>query len=305
METTIRVFRNTFKQIRRSGWLALASVSVMVLAFLIGTIFGVLGYTINLFLTSIEQEPQIYAFFEIGTDEDEIFRLQQKWESLDEVAYIDYTSEEQAKQEFYEAQKDVNDLAAKAVEDRQLPASLAIRLSNLNKADEISEIIASEKEVNSNLKLVLYSSNIVDNIREVFFWVRLGGGVVMAVLFVVIILFTFLTMEFKMHSRADEIGIMQLVGGSLWFIRMPFIIEGMVYGAIGAIVSNIILFSIYTIAKIETSKGDYSYVQDLLSRFNWPQFDTLEVIFIVLILVLIGAILGGMNSYLAIRRYIR
>jgi cell division transport system permease protein len=277
----------------------------MTLAFLISSVFGLIGYASNLFLKSVEQEPQIYAFFEIGTKESKIMEIKDQWEDLPNVAFIEYTSEEQAKDEFYEAQKQINTLAAEAVQERQLPASLAIRLNSLDNAEEINDKISETQEENSEINTILYSSEIVDNIREVFFWARLGGGIVMLLLIIVLVLFTLLTIEFRMHSRAEEIGIMQLVGGSLFFIRLPFVLEGAIYGIIGALISNTIIGSLYAFLRYQLEHNELVYLKELLVRLTWPELNIPTIVALFSSTILIGALLGSFNSYVAIRRYIK
>ncbi|MFW5702614.1 MAG: cell division protein FtsX [Candidatus Dojkabacteria bacterium] len=305
LENYTRAFRTALKQIKRSGWLALASVAVMTLAFFISSVFTILAYGSNLFLESVEREPQIYAFFEIGTSEENIRELQEEWESMPEVAYIEYTSEEQARDEFYEAQRDMNELAAEAVQDRSLPASLAVRVFDLNSADRVNDKIIQTKEDRSEISTVLYSKEIVDNIREIFSLVRIGGGTVMLLLLIVLVLFTLLTIAFRMHSRAEEIGIMQLVGGNLFFIRLPFVIEGSIYGIIGAFISNAIMAILLGLLQQQLQNNELEYLQELLVRIDWPEVSIPMVVLIFSGTLVSGAILGALNSYVAIHRYIK
>jgi cell division transport system permease protein len=305
MEKLRNALRTTFKQIKRSGWLAWASVAVMCLATLVSTIFGFLAYTSNLFLQSVEQQPQIYIFFEVGTSEQNILNYKARWETIKGVSYIEYTSEDQAKQEFYNAQREINELAAEAVEQRKLPASLAIRLTSLDFAEDTSNLIAEAKNEDQDIKTILYSREIVDNIREVFGWLRIGGGVIMSLLLIVIVLFTLLTVEFRMHSRAKEIEIMQLVGGSLAYIRMPFILEGAIYGAIGALLSNSIIGGLMLLINHQINSGELNYLRELLGALSWPELNLQLLLGVCFAIILAATMLGAFNSFIAIRRYIK
>lgn len=305
MDKFATALATTTKHVRRSGWLAWASVAVMTLAFLVSSIFLFLAYASNLFLQSVEQEPQIYAFFEVGTDENEITRLQRQWEGLSGVAFIEYTSEDQARQEFFEAQSGINDIAASAVQERNLPASLAIRLDSLDFADEVSEVVFEEKEVNPNINNVLFSRDIVENIREVFTWLRIYGGIIMGLLLIVIVLFTLLTVEFRTHSRSEEIEIMQLVGGSLGYIRLPFVLEGAFYGVAGAFISNLILTGMVILINYQINSGGLDYVRELAGGFNWPGIGVAELAILFAATLVVGFVLGAFNSFLAILRYIK
>jgi len=305
MEQFKRSLVTTSKQIRRSGWLAWASVSVMTLAFLVTTVFGFIGYSLNLFLQSVENKPQIYAFFEVGTNEATINQIKDQWSLVKGVDHIEYTSEDQAKQEFYGNQKGINDLAAQAVQDRKLPASLAIRLTSLDYATQVNQIILDTQNNHSEIKTISYSKDIVDNIRELFTWIRIGGGIIIVLLLIVIILFTLLTVEFRTYSRAEEIEIMQLVGGGLGYIRLPFILEGAFYGSIGALISNLIISVLAAVVIYQLKTNQLNYIKSLLGQLYWPHVTTVEIVLLFFAIILIGGLLGGLNSYIAIRRYIK
>lgn len=304
--TTKRVFSNTIKQIRRSGWLAWTSILVMTLAFLVISIFGTIAYTSNLFLKYIENKPHIYVFFQTGVDEADILQIKENWEENENVAYIEYTSEEQAVQEFYDSQKHTNPLAAEAIKDRTLPASLAVRLYSVEDAEEIIEIVNNEKKTNEDVFQIRYSEDTINNIRDVFGWLRLGGIFIMSLLLVVVFLFTLFTVEFRTFNRSEEIGIMQLVGGSLWFIRAPFVLEGTLYGIFGALISNLLIagFAVVVYYTAMTSPT-MVFLNNLFGQLAWPEASVLNILALFFSTLLIGAILGTITSFIAILRYIK
>lgn len=296
------------KQIARSGWIGLASVTIMTLAFLVLTIFLLVAFVSELFLKSLENRPQIYVFFTIETQENNILDIKREWEANKEVDFIEYTSKEQAKQEFSQHNEVNNPLIANEIqeESRELPASLAIRLVSLENAQEIIQIIDQEKESNPEIYDVRYSREIINNIKDAVLWLRIAGAVIMFLLIIVIFSFTLLTVEFRTYSRSKEIEIMQLVGGSLWYIRQPFIIEGGIYGMIGAAISNIILTLIGGFAWYSQSVAPTkNFLIRLFSDLDWPQFDLTIYAIVFIIILVLGFIIGSFNSLIAIRRYIK
>ncbi|MBN1331874.1 hypothetical protein JW978_03245 [Candidatus Dojkabacteria bacterium] len=306
LTTTKRVLSNTAKQIKRSGWLAYTSMLVMTLAFLVISIFGFLAYTSNLFLKYIENKPHIYVFFNTGVEEDNITKLRNKWEENSNVDYIEYTSEAQAVQEFYDSQKNTNPLAAEAIKDRTLPASLAIRLNSVEDAAEIIDLVNTEQETNEDIFRVRYSEDTINNIKDVFGWLRFGGAFIMGLLLIVIFLFTFFTVEFRTFNRSEEIGIMQLVGGSLWFIRAPFVLEGTYYGIVGAFISNmIILFFSLIVYYTAMTSPTMVFLNNLFGQLAWPDASIMNITLIFLSTLVLGAILGTITSFIAILRYIK
>jgi len=114
-----------------------------------------------------------------------------------------------------------------------------------------------------------------------------------------------LTVEFRTFIRSEEIGIMQLVGGSLWFIRLPFILEGMIYGLVGAMLSTVSLSLIgYYVLVVERESNAVSFVYNLLGGLSWPDLSWMHFIAGFLAVALLGALIGTFNSFVAIRRYI-
>ncbi len=301
-----RASKTAIKQIKRSGWLGYSSVMIMTLAFLVTSIFLGIAYSSNLFLKYIENKPHIYVFFNVGVDENKILKLKESWEKLDNIAYIEYTSEEQAVQEFYNSQKKINPLAAEAIKGRKFPASLAIRLHSVDDAQDIIDMVNAEQEDNPDIFRVRYSEDTINNIKNVFMWLRIFGFIIMGFLLIVVLLFTLLAVEFRIYHRSEEIGIMQLVGGSLFFIRLPFIIEGMIYGILGAFFSNlIIIITGFTIYKTALESPTMVFLNNIFGQLSWPQANLINIGGWFISTILIGAIIGIITNYIAISRYIK
>jgi len=304
-ETLSRSLGNTKKQIKRSGWLAWASVLVMALAFFITTIFLFLAYLSNLFLLSIENQPHIYVFFNAGTSESVIKNLNDKLTNMPEVLHVEYTDEEGAVTEFKDVQERKDPQLAQNIRPNVLPPSLGIRLNKINDADKLIDTLTQEKETNKDIFAVRYSKESIDTIKSLFYWLRIGGGIIIGLLLTVIFFFTLLTVEFRTFSRAEEIGIMQLVGGSLWFIRSPFIFEGAFYGAIGSFFSSsTILIIYYLIFQLNKGSAAVTFLVNLFGNLSWPTLDPFQFFLIFLGTIIVGAIIGAANSLVAIRRYI-
>ena len=300
-----RALGNTKKQVRRSGWLAWASIMVMTLAFFIATVFLFLAYLSNLFLQSIENKPHIYVFFNAGTAEKDIGILNDKLMAMPEVLHIEYTDEEGAISEFKEVQQRKDPQLAKNIRSNVLPPSLGIRLNKIGDADKMIDFLSREKNTNPNIFAVRYSKESIDTIKSLFYWLRIGGGIIIGLLLIVIFMFTLLTVEFRTFSRAEEIGIMQLVGGSLWFIRSPFVLEGAFYGMIGAFISNsIILILYFLVFYINKDSAAVGFIVNLFGNLAWPELRDYHYLLIFAGTIITGSIIGAFNSLVAIRKYI-
>jgi cell division transport system permease protein len=300
-----RATGNTFKQIRRSGWLAWASVMVMTLAFFIASIFIFLAFLSNLFLQSIENKPHIYVFFNAGTNESTIRSLNDRLLAMPEVFHIEYTDEKGAISEFKEVQERKDPQLAQNIRSNVLPPSLGIRLNMIQDADKMIDLLNVEKQQNPSVYDVRFSKESIDMIKTLFYWLRIGGGIIVSLLLIVILLFTFLTVEFRTFSRSEEIGIMQLVGGSLWFIRSPFIFEGAFYGAVGAFISSSIILILYFLFfVVNRDSAAVNFIISLFGTLSWPNLQGGHYLAIFAGTFITGGLIGAFNSMVAIRRYI-
>lgn len=310
-----RALTNTAKQIARSGWVAWASMGVMTLAFFIASMFGMVAYVSNLYIQYVETKPSMYVFFDTTIPEAEISALQKDLQGVEQIQRIEYTSWEQAVMDYREYTARTQSEITAAIKENALPASLDIRLNTLDDTDQVLDLITpsvkrlNEKYEGTDLERkvwVAQDKEKVDDLRQVFTTLRIIGVSVFALLMLVIFLFTFITVEFRTYNRAEEIGVMQLVGGSLTFIRMPYILEGAFYGLMGALFSTLILIGSWAAIFVWQSDSEFTqYVLRFIARLPWPSIGGEIFIVVILAKLLVGAIIGGLSSMVAIRRYVK
>lgn len=353
-----KIFSNTIKHIRRSGWIGFGSVFVMTLSFFIMSVFAGFAYISDLTIKLFESQNNIVVFFEVGTDKEVINRLRDKWQEIPEVKNIQYVTEEQAYGRYV-------DYAARGLEDtyevliikdeKKLPSTLDIELESLDNLDSVLEIIQADVEVerrllqatdvdtdteptsapniisendrstielneeeptvisvseNSRLKETKIEVGVnqesIDTQIEAYSYVRLAGIILIGLLFTVVFFLTFMTVEFRLYNQIEEIGVMQLVGGSLLFIRAPYILESGIYGLLGALLSSLAIILLYYLVFVAEVSASLSQVLiDNFSDLDWPELNEVSVSLLVLTVMGIGFMIGVISSYLSIRRYIR
>lgn len=314
-----RILANTFKQVGRSGWVAWSSVAVMALAFFVAIIFGGLAYVSNLYIQFIETRDNVLVFFEVGTDQKVIRALQDKWRQLPQIKNIEYTSEEEAYQTYLPVTLATNPAEYKILiemEEKKLDSSLDIQLYSLADLEQVRDKLLNDIDTElakyddydpKDPPIALRTDDkTIDDLREVFSAVRVGGTIVLSLLFVIIFFFTLMTVEFRTYNRMEEIGVMQLVGGSLWYIRSPYILEGAFYGALGAFIAGLIIaFTAIWIFVFNPQSALSVFLFERLSVLEPPNITPLMWLGLFGINVAAGFLLGGLSSYLAIRRYIK
>lgn len=331
-----RIIVNTKKQISRSGWAGWASISVMTLAFLVACIFGGLAYFSNLWIQYIESRSNLVVFFEVGMDKEIIEKLQTKWVQNPQIKNITFTSEEDAYLEFGDYTQTSQPVQYEALQtnsrvEGKLPSSLDIQIYSLDSLKSVEEYISKDVDnQNEDLKIVdtdgtndtvtyQYSddpeippillavdSERLDELREIFTILRFSGVVIITLLFIVIFFFTLMTVEFRLYNQMEEIGVMQLVGGSLVFIRMPYILEGGFYGLIGSLVATFALgLTLSAVFIMNINPTLTKFIYDNFYRLPWPQITALGWAGIIGIIALLGFLLGSISTWISIRRYIR
>lgn len=313
-----RAIVNATKQISRSGWIAWSSIAVMALAFFVGSVFAGIAYVAHLKIQSIETRDNMLVFFEEGTDPALISRLRSKWEQIPQIRSIGYTTEEEAYNKYFEDTRlsaPIENQLLQQKETKTLPSSLDIRLQNLDYLEEVRDILVTD--INGELERLEYRTGSLpidlkiddrslEQMKEVFLVVRLAGIFLITLLFIIIFFFILMTVEYRTYNRMEEIGVMQLVGGSLSYIRAPFILEGGFYGAIGAFISTAALAFIGVFLLVINSQSSVSqYLYQQLASVEFPQVTIFGWLAIVAAMVAAGGLLGSLISYLAIRRYIK
>jgi cell division transport system permease protein len=331
-----RILINTKKQISRSGWAGWASISVMTLAFLVACIFGGIAYFSNLWIQYIESRSNLVVFFDVGMDQDIIDQMRAKWAQNPEIKDISFTSEEDAFNEFGDYAQRSQPIQYEALQSNstiqgRLPSSLDIQIYSLDTLASVQTYLETDVNAQNQELLVVdtdgeesvptyefatdpevppitlkVDSERLDELREIFTILRFAGIVIITLLFVVIFFFTLMTVEFRLYNQMEEIGVMQLVGGSLLFIRMPYILEGGFYGLIGSLVATfvlgVVLVSVF-VGNLNPTLTKFFY--DNFFKLPWPSVTALGWTAIIGVIALAGFLLGSVSTWISIRRYIR
>jgi cell division transport system permease protein len=295
-----RIFHFGFKNFSRNGWLSTATVAIMTLA-LIG--FGGLilfGYITRQAASSIEDKIDISVYFNTNTSEDQILNIQQSLQSLPQVTEVNYTSRDQALATFQQnhASDQTISQAINQLDTNPLEASLSIKANDPSEYGSIASYLAAPNFA-QYVDTVSYTQNqqVIDRLAKIVSTVQRGGWAAIIFLVIVAGLVVFNTIRLAIYSNREEIGIMRVVGASNSLVRGPFVVDGMLCGAIAAVVSLIILTPViyFTSPYLEIfipGLGLFHYF-----FINLPRLLIYELLF--------GIVIGGFSSFFAVRRYLR
>ncbi|MDP1808391.1 MAG: permease-like cell division protein FtsX [Actinomycetota bacterium] len=307
--------REAFSSFKKNIVQSIAAVTTVALCLVIVGIILLVMFVGGQVIRKIEDKVEIEIFME-GLDGpaqaataganpvnrwNQMEQLGNTIRSWPEVHKVDYISKEEALRKF---KKDFSNspLVVQQIEGNPLPASYRVGLNNPREVETIAKRIKDLpyiKELTLNPdENVKFGQDTVRKLFQVTRWISLAAvGFATLLIFVSLVLITN-TIRLAIFARRKEIGIMRLVGASSWFIRWPFILEGMLEGLSGAVVAIFVLTSLWRtfFANLATGK-----VFAFLS-FN---FDQVTFVKLLLLLALSGAAIGAAGSFIALRRFLK
>lgn len=302
--TFVRMCRYGINNFSRNAWLTIAATAVMSVTLLIIAMTISARQVLVDSVDSIQRRVDISIFLKGSTDEATIQELSKRIERLNSVQSVRYISAEQARQEQIEKYKD-DPATLEAIKEssNEMPASLRATMKDLNKRQELDDFIARDglyKEYKDPYKQPSSSSDRSEAINAISSWVRFAsiGGSIAAIIFIVISsLVIFNTIRMAIFNRKDEIQMMKLIGADRGFIRGPFIVEAIMYGFIAAVITTGAGYGLLFWAN--------SVLAARLPMANLMNIATNYVGIVVLALIIIGAFIGVISSFIATRKYLK
>lgn len=282
----------TWQHMRRSPYQAAAAIMIMILTIFVGLIFTMISFGSQRLLIYLEQKPQVIAFFkDTITQDNQIKNLYDELNATGKVGKLKFVSKDEALKIYQQRNKN-DPLLLELVTANTLPASLEVSANNVADLPSLYEILKKAQ----NIEEISYQRDIVNALINVLDKIRKFGVGLVAFL-VTTSLFTILTIiGMKIALRKEEIEVQRLVGASKWYVRTPFLLEGLFYGATGAIIS----WSIIYLLIILLTPYLLPYLSGLsLLPVSFPlmlQFLAGTVVF--------GSLVGILGSFLAVWRYL-
>lgn len=225
---------------RRNLIMSVASVStVMILSLILG-FFIISVMNLNFLSRRIVSDIQIAVYLEDGLSEAEVKLLQNRIAVIEDVKEVRFISKEEALANI--RAKLGTSIEIEDIGTNPLPDSFEVTMIDYNKIENAANLI---KE-NSGVDEVRFGEDITKNLLSLSAAVRVAGVIIVISLIAATVFIVSNTIRITVYARRREISVMQLVGAENWFIRWPFVIEGILYGLIGSILASIILAAAYS-----------------------------------------------------------
>ncbi len=289
--TIRRHFRESFKNLRRNGWMTFAAISAVTVTLLLVGVFLVVMLNMNKVASDIENDVEVRVHIDLNTTDEEQAALKQQLKNLPEVKSVAYSSKEQELQNLIEdlgkdfsTFKQDNPLYDVFIVKTKRPADTPKVAKKVMKLDFVEDAIYGEKKVEKLFNFIHTSRNV-------------GLVLIIGLLFTAMFLISN-TIKMTIFARRKEIEIMKLVGATNWFIRWPFLLEGLWLGLLGSLLPiAAVAIGYYYTAEAIAARMQGHFIQ-LLDYFPF----TLQI---SSILLLIGAFIGMWGSMMSVRKFLK
>lgn len=282
----------SWRHVRRYPYQAFAAILIMMLTFFFASVFSFLVIGSSSIIAYFESKPQVTAFFKEEAKQEDIDSLRNELEQSGKVASTKFVSKEEALKIYQEQNKD-DPLLLELVTADILPPSLEIAAVKITDLSSISERLRKSPIVRE----VVFQKDVVATLTAWTSAIRKIGVVLVVVLSLVSIAIMATIIGMGISQKREEIEVVRLLGATGWYVRWPFIFEGVLYSVSGAILG-------WGIASL-----GLWYAYPFLSSFlrGIPLFLTSPQLLLAILggELLLALFLGTFASFVAVLRYLK
>ena len=224
----------------RNPVMSLASTFTVGLMLLLFAFFLATDRGLQAAVNVLESKVELALFLEDQARVSDVLALRARIEADPAVSRVDYVTKEQAMARLVDIAAKRPDIQIIDTSENPLQASLEVKLAHAQDAPRVTAALREEvgKGVVSD---VVDNPQVVDKLLTITRVLSIGGLAVLAMMLIVALFVIVNTIRIAVHARRDEIEIMKLVGATDWFVRWPFILEGMLVGALGAVAATAVV----------------------------------------------------------------
>jgi len=302
MVTTKRLLNSGITNFFRNIWVSIAATSMVAITlFIISTMMILYTLAYLSVQNSTDKVGVVTAYFNEQTTDNEIANVKAEIEALPGVKMVEYISKEEAKERFKTRHQNepvlLQTLDEYTSAESPIPASLSVKSDSLADYPQIYSTLKSDRYA-PYFKTIRDNQKVIDKLHRIIDFITRFGVILAGIFIVVTIMVTFNTIRLTIYNRREEVEIMRLVGATNWYIRWPFLIEGIMYGVFATIFTSLIVMALLILlsGKIEQFLNIAALGSSLIKALFWK-------ILLVNLLASIG--LGALASTIAMRRYLR
>ena len=292
LRTSEYFIREVAHSLRRNSWMSFASIGTVAVSLFVLGVFLLIVLNMNRLASSLESEVQISVYLEDGVKESGRKELQQELGRMQGIESVKFVSREEAKERLSERLGDQKYLLDALGDTNPLPDAFELAVMQ----PDMVETAAKAIEKMDGVESAKYGQDVIQHLFDITRLIRLFGMALMALLAGATLFIISNTIRLTVFARRKEVAIMKYVGATDWFIRWPFVLEGVVLGFVGGLLAAVVLRSFYAAmaAKIYSTLAFFP----LLPQYPFMNYITAAII-------LSGMSIGAMGSAISLKRFLK
>lgn len=284
--------REVFISLRRNNWMSVASIGTVAVSLFIFGMFLMMVMNMNKLAENMESQVQINVYLLDKVDREQARDIEEDLKEIEGVESVGFVTKDEAMERFKDRLGDQKTLLDALDETNPLPDSFEVTVTN----PDLVKTAAEKMEKLDGVECAKYGQDVMEHLFEITRLLRIFGFTLMLVLAFATLFIISNTIRLTVFARRKEIAIMKYVGATDWFIRWPFVMEGMVLGLFGSIIAAMVLRTAYT-AMAEK-------VYDTLAFFPLiPEQPFLT--YITIVVVISGMVVGAIGSAVSIKKFLK
>ena len=292
LSTSEYFIKEVYTSFKRNIWMTLASIFTVVLSLFILGFFSIVILNLNKMADTLESQVQISVYLKDDLSQEEIDETKETLSKIEGLQDIKFTTREEAMENFKERLGDQQFLLDALDDTNPLPDSFSLTVTSPQQVKTIADTAAALDSVES----ASYIQDIINHLFNLTHLIRLIGVALIILLTGAAIFIISNTIRLTVFARRKEIAIMKYVGATDWFIRWPFLLEGICLGFIGGGLATIFLYIVYNQVTQE--------IYEAMAFFPLiPQHPFID--YISLAILVAGIIIGALGSTISLKRFLK
>ncbi|WP_029546127.1 permease-like cell division protein FtsX [Selenomonas sp. AB3002] len=292
LRTSEYFLQEVFHSLKRNNWMTFASVGTVAVSLFVLGVFLILVLNMNRMAGMLESQVQISVYLEDKLEASDRKKIQSEIENMQGIESVKYVSRDEAKDRLSERLGDQKYLLEALGEKNPLPDAFEVTVIQPELVETAATAIAQVKGVEE----AKYGQDVVEHLFDITRLMRIFGLALMVLLAGATLFIISNTIRLTVFARRKEIAIMKYVGATDWFIRWPFVIEGVVMGCFGGFLAALALRSFYAAmaAKIYSTLAFFP----LMPQYPFMNYVTVGII-------LAGMAIGAGGSAISLKRFLK
>ena len=284
--------KETYKSIRRNGFMSFASISTVAESLLVLGMFLMIFLNTNNLAQYLESQVQVSVYMQDSATAKELASVKDKLTKMPGVVKVTQVSKQQALERFKKRLGDQQQLLSSLGKENPFPNSFEIQVDSPERIKVLTPQIGQLPKVET----AKFGQEVVEHLFQLTKILRFGGIILVVFLAMATLFIISNTIRLTVFARRKEVIIMKYVGATDWFIRWPFLLEGMTLGFCGAVVASLFINSIYS-GLLERIHATLAFLPLL------PTYPLL--LYVDVFLLVAGTGIGALGSYISLRKFLQ